>query len=277
MAIKDDDRTRKERREEARAKRIELEQQQAAASARKRRFTLIGGVVAVVVVVVVIAVAASSGGGGSSASGGAKHTGGNQGASTPILKLGPLAALGPLQPTGSLGPIGPEGVPIPSGPPLATTASMATGNSVDGIQCLGNEQLLFHIHAHLAIFVNGTPRQLPFAVGIDGAQAQGTSQGPFVSNGGCFYWLHTHASDGIIHIESPQQRTFTLGNFFDIWGQPLGPTQVGPAVGQVTALYNGQHYLANPRDIPLNAHALIQLEVGTPLVKPETVSFPNGL
>lgn len=37
----------------------------------------------------------------------------------------------------------------------------------------------------------------------------------------CVYWLHTHSANGVIHIESPQQRTFTLGDFFDVWGESL--------------------------------------------------------
>jgi hypothetical protein len=45
----------------------------------------------------------------------------------------------------------------------------------------------------------------------------------------------------------------------------------------VTALYNGKVYLGNPASIPLTRHAQIQLEVGTPLVAPETVTFPGGL
>src|SRR6266851_4494581 len=96
-------------------------------------------------------------------------------------------------------------------------------------------------------------------------------------NGPCLYWLHTHAPDGIIHVESPAQRTYTLGDFFDEWGQPLGPHQVGPAKGPVVAIYNGQHYEGNPRNIPLNAHAQIQLEVGTPLIAPVSVTFPSSL
>ena len=52
---------------------------------------------------------------------------------------------------------------------------------------------------------------------------------------------------------------------------------MGPATGPVTALYNGQRYLGNPRDIPLNAHAQIQLEVGKPLIAPVSITFPNGL
>jgi hypothetical protein len=125
--------------------------------------------------------------------------------------------------------------------------------------------------------VNGSPRQVPAAIGIPGAQAQQTPQGPFIASGTCFYWLHTHAADGIVHIESPVQRAYTLGEFFDEWGQPLGTGQVGPARGHVTVIYNGKAYQGNPRDIPLTAHAQIQLEVDKPLVAPVTITWPSGL
>lgn len=81
------------------------------------------------------------------------------------------------------------------------------------------------------------------------------------------------AADGIVHIESPVQRTYTLGEFFDEWGQPLGPDQAGPAKGHVTVIYNGKVFKGSPRDVPLTAHAQIQLEVGTPLVAPESISW----
>jgi len=197
-------------------------------------------------------------------------TGGSSGGSLP---LAPLSTLGSLQPAPAAGPLGPEGVPVPAAAALTGTAT-AAGQPVDGISCQASEQTLFHIHAHLTIFVNGSARQVQAAVGIPGAQATQTPQGPFIETGTCFYWLHTHAADGIIHIESPVQRTYTLGNFFDIWGQPLGPDQVGPASGHVVAIYNGQVYQGNPRDIPLTAHAQIQLQVGTPLVEPQQITFP---
>ena len=98
-----------------------------------------------------------------------------------------------------------------------------------------------------------------------------------MGGGKCFYWLHTHAADGIIHIESPVKRIFTLGDFFDVWGQRLSGRQVGPATGTVTAIYNGRAYKGSPRDIPLAAHAQIQLEVGRPLVAAVKIKFPNGL
>ena len=176
---------------------------------------------------------------------------------------------------------------MPGGPVLASPAASTTGQTIDGVGCQTSEQTLFHIHAHLTIFVNGQQRQVPAGIGIPGAQAVTTPNGPFVDQGTCFYWLHTHAADGIIHIESPVQRTYTLGDFFDEWGQPLsvsrlsvsraGAARVGPATGHLTAFYNGKLYQGDPRDIPLNAHAQIQLEVGTPLIAPVSISFPNGL
>jgi len=200
------------------------------------------------------------------------------GSSTPSLHLAALSTLGTLKAAPSPGSPGPEnGVPVPAGAALAGTATSATGQAVDGISCQAGEQTLFHIHAHLTIFVNGAARQIPAAIGIPGAQAQSTPNGPFIGSGTCFYWLHTHAADGIIHIESPVHRTYTLGNFFDEWGQPLGPSRVGPASGKVTALYDGQVYQGRVRDIPLNAHAQIQLEVGKPLVAQQKISCPSGL
>lgn len=44
-----------------------------------------------------------------------------------------------------------------------------------------------------------------------------------------------------------------------------------------TAIYGGQVYRGNPRNIPLTAHAQIQLEVGKPLVAPESITWPGVL
>jgi hypothetical protein len=265
-----DERVAKSSRNRAAAARARLAEQRAQEARRKRRRNWIAGISAVVVGIIAavgITLAATSGGGGP-----ARTPGG-----TPQLSLAPLSSLGKLQAAPAPGRTGPEGVPIPAATPLASTSTGATGSKVDGISCQTSEQLLFHIHAHLTVFVNGSSRQVPAGIGIPGAQAQDTPSGTFINGGTCLYWLHTHAADGIIHIESPVRRTFTLGQVFNEWGQPLRTSQVGPAKGQVTALYNGKVYRGNPRNIPLNAHAQIQLEVGKPLVAPESITFPNGL
>jgi hypothetical protein len=209
------------------------------------------------------------------ARGGAEH--GRAGASLPPGTLAPLASLGTLSPPGPTGPPGSEGVPVPYALPLAGGEPAQAGSPVDGIQCQVAEQVLFHIHAHLTVFVSGESRRIPYGIGIPAAQISTTSAGPFVGAGSCFFWLHTHAEDGIIHIESPVERTYTLGDFFDVWGQELGRTEVGPVAGRVTAFYDGRLFRGNPRDIPLSKHAQIQLDVGRPLVAPVEISFPSGL
>jgi hypothetical protein len=205
---------------------------------------------------------------------------GNSGTSPAVAKLplAPASSLGHLSPSPPLGRLGPENVPLRVVPALAPASSPAPGQKIDRIACASLEQLAFHIHAHLAIFVRGTQRQVPYGVGIaPPLRIDRTPVGDFALAGACFTWLHTHAGDGIIHIESPVTRTYTLGEFFDIWNQPLTSNRVGPASGAVTAFFDGRHYLGNPRTIPLLAHAQIQLDVGRPLVAPESIHFPTGL
>jgi hypothetical protein len=159
--------------------------------------------------------------------------------------------------------IGFEGMPIEPGPELAPAGTTGT-STVDGIKCEAGEQLVYHIHAHLAVFVDGQSRAIPGGVGIPGSTEQQTARGPVAVGGQCIYWLHTHAPDGVVHIESPLQRIYTLGNFFDMWRQPLSPTQVGSAKGKVTAIVNGKPWTQSLRAIPLDPHFVIQLNVGKP-------------
>jgi hypothetical protein len=171
--------------------------------------------------------------------------------------------------------LGPEGIPLEAGAALApaSTTTQGGGSTVDGIQCAPVEQLAYHIHAHLQVYVNGQPRALPAAIGMLGPVAQQTAYGPFYGAQQCIYWLHTHASDGIIHIESPTKRIYTLGNFFDEWRQPLSRTQVASVKGKVTAFLNGKPWNKDPRMIPLRPHASIQLDIGSPTVPGKMISF----
>jgi hypothetical protein len=144
------------------------------------------------------------------------------------------------------------------------------------------ERAAFHVHTHLAIFINGDQKLIPYGVGIvppfqlqpipAGQPAAGS---PFVGGGSKFYWLHTHDETGVIHIESSKQETFTLGQFFDEWGQQLGPNQVGSNTGTVTAYVNGKMFAGNPRSIPLDAHNVIQLDLGKNIA-PQPFTFPEG-
>jgi hypothetical protein len=156
---------------------------------------------------------------------------------------------------------------------LAPASTAATGQTVDGIQCDATEQVVYHVHTHLSVFVNGALRPLPPGIGIVSPVAQQTAEGPFYGATQCYYWLHVHAEDGVIHIESPTARAYTLGQFFDIWNQPLAAGQIGPAKGKLTVFVNGRLYPGDPRMINLGSHEDIQVDVGTPTVAPERVDW----
>jgi len=172
------------------------------------------------------------------------------------------------------GPPGPEGIPLETGQPIASAATAATGRTVDGITCSSGEQLAYHVHSHLSIYVDGTLRPLPGGIGTVAPVTQQTTLGTFYGATSCYYWLHVHAQDGIIHIESPTVRSYTLGQFFDIWQQPLGPGKVASVTGRLNAYVNGQLYRGDPRSIVLGPHEDIQIDVGTPVVAPRVVNWP---
>jgi hypothetical protein len=148
------------------------------------------------------------------------------------------------------------------------------GQTIDGIEGSSQEMLKVHVHAHLALFNKGQQIAIPYGIGIV-RPFQATNG--FVGMGQGIYWLHTHDATGIIHVESPDDRTYTLGQFFDIWGQPLTTTEVAGLKGAVHAFVDGKPYTGNPRGIVLGAHTQITLEVGTPVVRPPAYVFPAGL
>jgi len=248
--------SRKQQKEQARAARLEQERQAAAQAARKRRFAMLGGGAVATIAVAVVAVVLATGGSGANAtSGSAAH------ATSPPGSAGSTQA-----------GMGFEGVPLEAGPLLASAGTTQTG-TVDGISCGSSEQTAYHVHTHLAVFWKGKALSLPGGIGIPGSTIQNGTNGPVAQGGQCIYWLHTHAPDGVIHIESPTQRQYTLGNFFDEWHQPLTATQVAGAKGKVTAVVNGKRWTKSVREIPLGSHETVQLSVGSPVVPFKSVSW----
>jgi hypothetical protein len=150
------------------------------------------------------------------------------------------------------------------------TNAGGTGQPVDGIPCESSEGVVLHIHSDLALFVHGKEVQIPAYIGM-----APTPQG------GCLYWIHTHDASGVIHIEAgslsaPDGGPFTLGMFFNIWGQPLSRTQVARFTGPVTAFVNGALYNGKLSAIALRSHQDITLEVGKPIVPPPDYLLPPG-
>lgn len=164
----------------------------------------------------------------------------------------------------------------------ARALAPADGSTVDGIGCIGHETLAVHYHADLQIYVNGQAQTIPAGMGI--VAPDDPQYGPHLTTNGatvCLYSLHTHDSTGVIHIESPDNRPYTLGQLFDIWGQPLSRTQVEQhmvdsshklvvdifdANGRLTV------YTSDPRNIRFASHETIVLLYGSPKVHPQPFS-----
>jgi hypothetical protein len=138
---------------------------------------------------------------------------------------------------------------------------------IDTVSCDSLEHSDFHIHAHVTIYVDGNKVPIPAQVGI-------------APDGSCLYWLHTHSSDGVIHIEAPNGFSITLKNFLDIWEQrfqQLGyPSQLDQPGGWQVYV-NGKPFTGDLRTIPLQSHTLITLAFNSPGVQPDTSYNWNGL
>jgi hypothetical protein len=141
---------------------------------------------------------------------------------------------------------------------VATIKMPSSANAaipIDGIQCNNMEQSVFHIHAHLAIFINGQNYTVPAQIGITST---------------CFYWLHTHDETGIIHIESPIHKNYTLGQFFDIWKKNFSNTQIFnntvSGANPLNVYVNGIKVPngTNFKDVVLHAHDVIAIVYGKP-------------
>lgn len=148
------------------------------------------------------------------------------------------------------------------------------GQVIDGIHGDSNEMLKTHTHSHLSLFYQGAQIAIPYGIGI--IKPFDVRKG-FVEMGKGYYWLHTHDASGIVHVESPDSRPFTLGNFFNVWGQPLDGHGAAGFNGPVRVYINGKLSFAPVRDVLLGAHDQITLEVGTPVVVPPVYVFPVGV
>jgi hypothetical protein len=145
------------------------------------------------------------------------------------------------------------------------------GDPVGSVSCIG-DTIAYHIHAHVSLFVRGKQLAIPRAIGaVDPVMANG-----FVVGARCLYWLHTHDASGVVHIEPPMQTDLTLGQLFDIWGQPLSTTGVAGYQGTLAVFVNGERYTGDPRAITFASHQQITLQVDTPLVVPPVYIFPDG-
>lgn len=110
-----------------------------------------------------------------------------------------------------------------------------------------------HIHSHLDVFVNGNRVPVPADIGIS-ADAESP--------------LHTHDDTGAVHLESADPNsTFTLGEFFDVWGLKLTPACIGGYCDAgdktLSVFVNGRPYDGDPRTLQLKDREEVVLAYGT--------------
>jgi hypothetical protein len=154
--------------------------------------------------------------------------------------------------------------------PFVDASVLQSTAPVDGITCDQGEHATQHIHTHLTIYVQGRQVAVPQGIGIP-------------AGAGCFYWLHTHLTDGVIHVEAPAQADYTLGQFIDVWAHSTqttvltGDSFLGyPLAGHQLVIWisdNGQparRYVGSLRDVVLRNHELITITYDSPRVKPVT-------
>jgi len=143
--------------------------------------------------------------------------------------------------------------------PDGDTSDGGQGRPVARLRCdlLRNED--HQIHSHLSIYLNGEALAVPAQIGV----VQTT---PLTE---CSYPLHTVDSSGLIHVDD-RPDAFTLGQFFQIWGEPLSYVDVGgnpglPVVVYVTDSNIVTQYTGDLNAIELLSHREITIQIGTPI------------
>jgi hypothetical protein len=107
-----------------------------------------------------------------------------------------------------------------------------------------------HTHQHLDVFVNGGRVVVPAGIGI---------------GEGLISPLHTHDASGVIHVESTTVRSYSLAEFFAVWGVRLTKTclagECGP--GKLHFFVDGKP-ATDPNRIVLTHHQEIAVAFGPP-------------
>lgn len=110
--------------------------------------------------------------------------------------------------------VGLVGLDFASVLPTAAPRSVQATTRQLALSCTTDEATTFHIHPHLRIIIGGVEQAIPGNTGI---------------TPNCQHPIHTHKEDTdhtTIHIESPEQRDFTLGDFFAVWGKTFNQSQI---------------------------------------------------
>jgi hypothetical protein len=147
-----------------------------------------------------------------------------------------------------------------------------------GLPGFTSEQLFFHVHAHLDVFVDGEAVPVAAGIGISDDLARALQAGKPKCDRPCISPLHTHAEDGVLHVENDKERQITLGQLFTEWGVRFTNDCVGGYCAPDKAhkvFVGGQEYSGDTSGIVLKNLTEIAVVIGTP---PPTIpsSFPSS-
>ncbi|MGN6388057.1 MAG: hypothetical protein ACTHL1_00970 [Burkholderiaceae bacterium] len=123
-----------------------------------------------------------------------------------------------------------------------------------------------YAYSHLNIYLDGQQQSIPQDIGwVDPDAALPAGSVSF----SCVYPVHTDDMSGKIRIDTTNNATFTLGQFFQIWGQPLTSSNVAGLTGKPVAVWvndNGtlSQYTGDPAQLQLTPGRDISIVVGTP-------------
>ncbi len=154
-----------------------------------------------------------------------------------------------------------------------------------GLDLLAAENLTVHYHAHLDVVVDGHRVPVPAGLGISVPDAEGHIPGTHDPAQPGIAPLHTHDTSGILHVESPTDPQFTLGQLFTEWDVALATRQVGSyrdgSGTSVRVFVDGQPLSSDPAGLVLRPHQEIAVVVTTggrtTTVPPSSYPFPAGL
>ncbi len=136
------------------------------------------------------------------------------------------------------------------------------------LPALTEEGQVVHTHQHLDLFVDGEAVAVASNIGI-------AADGTFISP------LHTHEPqpgdppNGIMHVESPTETSYTLGQFFAVWGLRLDANCIGGKCAgdgrQLRTWVNGKPLRGDPTRLLLAEHQQIVIAYGTAAQMPKDV------
>ena len=86
--------------------------------------------------------------------------------------------------------------------------------------------------------------------------------------------LHTHDSTGVVHVESPVVKTFTLGQFLAVWGVRFTPRCLGGycvrGANGIRVYSDGKPVSGDPRALPLKRQEIL-IAYGTKAELPKPI------